>query len=269
MPPAGNFAVAPEGEGQPCLNCGAIPAGAYCQACGQRCREGRLTVAQIGRWFVNDLLDFDRGLLLTVREMTLRPGAMIRGYVAGQRRRYTNPFTYLVLCAGLSLLGWALISDAFLPQMKATIVNASRTMWALAPAQQARLVELQVGLIPYSTQLGLFLCLPFAALLRLFFRKSGYNFAEVFVFALFASGQHYLVSLVLTAALFPFSRSYNLYGWVTFSLYVLIYAQAARGFFKRGFGTFAKVFFAIGITFLAFSFAQLYALREYVRLTAG
>jgi uncharacterized protein DUF3667 len=268
MPPVGDPAIAVETSTEHCLDCGAETVGEYCQACGQRCGGRRLRVALLGQWMINDVFAFDRGLLLTIREMTLRPGQMIRCYVAGRRRRYTNPFTYLFLWGGLSLLVWALVGDAFLPQMKATIAEATRALAGYSPAQKARLTDLQIAMIPYTAQVGLVLCLPFAVVLRLSFRKVGYNFAEIFVFAVFSTGQHFLVYSVLTTALFPVSRSFHLNVILLMLLYLVIYTQAAFGFFKRSFGTFVKVFFAFAISFILYSFAQTYLLRAYVRLTS-
>jgi hypothetical protein len=192
---------------------------------------------------------------------------MIRRYVAGERKRYCNPLTYLFLCAALSLLVWTLVSDAFVPQMRASIAAQGRELVGLSPAQKERLLELQLGSVTYSAQIGLVLCLPLAAMLRLLFRKTGYNFAEVLVFTLFASGQVYLAYALLTLAVFPLSHSFLLNSALTLLLYAVIYCQAARGFFGRGFGTFVKVMVAFAVSLFVYQETQSHLLRAWVLLT--
>jgi hypothetical protein len=252
----------------PCLNCGAPRFGEYCHACGQRFHDGHLTLRVVWRWFAHDVLDFDGGLLRAMREMLIRPGAMIRSYVQGQRERYGNPFTYLFLSVALSLIIWTLLADPVAEQMKVMIAENAKSLTNFSAAQKARWIELQVGLVPYTAQIALAMCLLFVASLRLLFRKSGYNFAEIFVFGLFSTGQIFLVYSVLTLVLLLFTRSYWIHTGLTLAVYPLVYTHAALGFFGRRFGTVAKVLLALTVSFVAYSVLQSRLLRAYVLLTS-
>ena len=85
-----------------CANCGAIPAGDYCQGCGQRQGLERFTLASLLHEIPHAIFHVDRGLPATLRQLARRPGEAIRGYLDGQRTKYFNPLTLLVLMAGLS-----------------------------------------------------------------------------------------------------------------------------------------------------------------------
>jgi hypothetical protein len=85
-----------------CPNCGTLPAGDYCQACGQRQGHHRFTLISILHEIPHAIFHVDRGLPATLRELARHPGVAIRGYLDGQRTRYYNPLTLLVLMAGLS-----------------------------------------------------------------------------------------------------------------------------------------------------------------------
>jgi hypothetical protein len=87
-----------------CLNCGAAPAGRYCQSCGQSTRVARFTFRSLLREVPHATLHLDRGLFATCKALAWRPGATIRGYLDGQRVRFFNPLTLMVLTAGLSAL---------------------------------------------------------------------------------------------------------------------------------------------------------------------
>jgi hypothetical protein len=259
--PVGDAAAAP------CLNCGAPRFGEYCHACGQHFHDGRLTLRVVWRWFTHDVLDVDGGLLLAIKEMTLRPGEMIRRYVGGQRQRYGNPFTYLFLSVAVSLVVWTLLAGQIEEQMKVMITERANSLSEFSAIQKTRWIELQVGLIPYTAQIALAMCLMFVALLRLFFRRSGYNFAEIFVFGLYSTGQIFLVYSALTLVVLLFTRSYWTYTGLTLALYPLIYSHAALGFFGRRAGTIGKVLLALTLSFVAYSVLQSRLLRAYVLLT--
>jgi hypothetical protein len=85
-----------------CPNCDTLPAGDYCQACGQRQGHHRFTLISILHEIPHAIFHVDRGLPATLRELARHPGVAIRGYLDGQRTRYYNPLTLLVLMAGLS-----------------------------------------------------------------------------------------------------------------------------------------------------------------------
>jgi hypothetical protein len=241
--------------------------GEHCHACGQRFHDGRLTLRVVWGWFAHDVLDLDSGLLRAMREMTLRPGEMIRSYVAGQRQRYGNPFTYLFLAAALSLVIWTLLAGPVAEEMKATIIRTAHRMTRLSPDEQQRWIDLQIGLVPYSAQIGLAMCLAFVVLLRWFFRKSGYNFAEIFVFGLFSTGHVFFLSSIGTLVLLPFTTSYTIHTGLTLALYPIVYTHAALGFFGRRFATVVKVLVAFALSFVLYWSGQSAALRAYVHFT--
>lgn len=87
-----------------CLNCGTSPAGLYCQACGQRTGLPRFTFGRLLREVPHAIFHVDRGLFATIKALALRPGTTMRGYLDGQRVRFFNPLTMMVLAAGLSAL---------------------------------------------------------------------------------------------------------------------------------------------------------------------
>ncbi|WP_263786264.1 DUF3667 domain-containing protein [Salinibacter grassmerensis] len=83
---------------QTCANCGRTFIGKYCPGCGQRA-ESELSILHILGGFVRELVDTDRGLWRTFRDLTLRPGTAVRGYLAGSRRPFTSPGRYLLVGA--------------------------------------------------------------------------------------------------------------------------------------------------------------------------
>jgi Protein of unknown function (DUF3667) len=85
-----------------CRNCGSPTTGRYCSACGQRTEVEKLTLPHLLRELPHVVFHVDRGFFQTLRILFKSPGAAIIGYLDGQRIRYFNPLTLLVLLAGLS-----------------------------------------------------------------------------------------------------------------------------------------------------------------------
>lgn len=86
----------------------------YCNNCGAKVILKRIN-------FKNLLLEFfiinfgvDSRFFLTIRKMATSPEDVINEYLEGVRRRYLNPFTFLAIGAGLSLLIFNYFADDFI-----------------------------------------------------------------------------------------------------------------------------------------------------------
>lgn len=81
-----------------CLNCDAVLNGQYCGRCGQRARSRLISVWELLKDALGDLLDADSRLWQTLLQLAFRPGRLTCEYLRGRRARYMPPFrTYLVL----------------------------------------------------------------------------------------------------------------------------------------------------------------------------
>lgn len=85
-----------------CSNCGQVPSGPFCQACGQRAGLQPFTLRVLMRQVPLAVFDLERGAWHTLKGLLLRPGHVINGYLDGQRVRYSNPFTLLLLFVGIN-----------------------------------------------------------------------------------------------------------------------------------------------------------------------
>ena len=74
----------------------------HCPHCGQKANLQRLTLHNIFHEFFHAFTHFDKGILLLFRWLTVRPGKIAREYVDGKRKKYFNPFSFLVLMVGMA-----------------------------------------------------------------------------------------------------------------------------------------------------------------------
>lgn len=75
-----------------CLNCGAVLRGQYCGVCGQRAGSRLISLWELFRDGLGDLLDIDSRLWRTLGALLTRPGLLTAEYLQGRRARYMPPF---------------------------------------------------------------------------------------------------------------------------------------------------------------------------------
>ncbi len=84
-----------------CKNCGNQFEGKFCNVCGQKASTYRITWKEVWHHLPHAILHLNEEFLYTVKELTVRPGDMIREYLEGKRKPHFNPFLMLTLLAGL------------------------------------------------------------------------------------------------------------------------------------------------------------------------
>jgi hypothetical protein len=237
-----------------CLNCEAEAAGAYCPACGQATRVGRLG----GRDLVQPAIDFinaDRGWLRTAADLFRRPAALINGYLAGRRVGVTEPFKYTAVSIAIALFALWLVEPPPLGPTDEKSVAAAR--------------EFNEFLYRYGNAL-LLSTVPLMALgSRLFFPAARLTFVEHLVLNAYVFAQQNLVSLpfVVVGAWWP-----AWYGWsisVYYALCVAYFAWVLRGTVARSWwSALGGGFCVILLSYLAF-FVGAVAVMVVRRLAGG
>ena len=85
-----------------CKNCNNSFEGKYCNMCRQSADTWRITWRELTHHLPHAIFHVDRGLLHTVKGMTLRPGEVIRGYIDGKRVQHFNPLLFFILLGGIA-----------------------------------------------------------------------------------------------------------------------------------------------------------------------
>lgn len=249
-----------------CLDCGAPRLGAYCHGCGQHHPDDRLTLRSVWRDFAERFLKLERGLPATARLAVIDPGRLARDYVGGQRRRYVNPVSFLLIGSAIAVLLIPLYGS---PERVMTQATSESSVFGDADAQMdmgIRMVggdpselsaeqraeikaqsEAAVGeFIPvYLSTVGqlysvfsVILALAFAGLLKLFFsgRPRPDTFAETLVLGLFFAGTYTALAAVVASAIALLGGPVNVGMVATTTLTVAGAAWAAAGFYGRTWG---------------------------------
>lgn len=91
-------------ETRNCKTCDSAIVGDYCPTCGQKHREGRITMRFISVELFHIITNLERGLWHTILGLVRNPGQVIRDYLRGATAMYYQPFRFLLLTTGLSAL---------------------------------------------------------------------------------------------------------------------------------------------------------------------
>jgi hypothetical protein len=172
-----------------CPNCGTERQGPYCHDCGQRYLQARLSAAELGWIFADRFLDWEEGVWRTFLQMAVSPGVVIRHYLDGRRRTYLNPFSYLLFCVGLyAVARFVLIRIAGAASVPGI---GSWAEWGGALNN----AEDEFTLIAYGTVGAVTLL---AVAMRVMFDGRLLNAMEAVVAALYASGNVFLLSILVS-----------------------------------------------------------------------
>src|SRR5688572_15298735 len=180
-----------------CKNCSNEFEGKYCNNCGQRADLHRFTLKHALHDFIHTFTHVDSGLFFLMKELFLRPGIVAKEYIEGKRKKYFNPMQYLVLMVAI-----------------ATFLSANYTLMGpnnVNPETYSKLNEFTQMVLQFNQfiykyfNLILFIAVPVMALFSwLFYRGSGYNYAENVIMNVFLAAQRTLIFIMVTPFLFLF-----------------------------------------------------------------
>jgi hypothetical protein len=224
-PAAPHAATAPAGA---CPACGARLATDFCGNCGQEARE-RLTLGYVLRNVASTVFGLNRGLLHTFLSLSRSPGRVVADYVAGATVSYTNPVSYLLLCASIT----ALLFTSFggIEDFVRGFNEASSRAPVPTAADAMRRIAAHASII-------VALVVPVTALFSwVVFHRSARNYAEHLVFNAFVLAQAALIVTVLDVlsrpVVRPDSTAGEVLGLVIGVMGAGYYAWAACHFFQQ------------------------------------
>jgi Protein of unknown function (DUF3667) len=87
-----------------CKNCSYPTDNNYCPQCGQKTSVSRFSMKHLLEDFIHGFFHVDHGIFFTAKELAIRPGTMLRNYLTGQRIKYFNPFTFILIFGGISAM---------------------------------------------------------------------------------------------------------------------------------------------------------------------
>lgn len=180
-----------------CKNCGTAFEGKFCPNCSQKAATHRFTLAHFAHETTHAVTHTDKGVLLLIKEMFVRPGVVAREYVEGKRKKYFNPITFLLILMAVQVFAVKKtdIYGNFTRQMQKAYeamakANPDSVKGIQDFNQQLKKADKQASIATDNNKLLTVIFIPLlSALTWLFFKKSGFNYAENLVFNVLINAQ--------------------------------------------------------------------------------
>jgi len=165
-----------------CTNCNTEINSKFCPACGQP-----KSLKRIDRHYIvheiEHVLHFERGILYTIRELTINPGQNIRKYLSENRSRLVKPILFIIITS----LIYTILNHFFHIEDGYAKYHEAKGETPSAVGDIVKWVQDHYGYA--NIMMGIFIALW----LKLFFRKQHYNIYEIVIMLCFVMGMGMLI----------------------------------------------------------------------------
>lgn len=210
-----------------CLNCATPLTDRFCARCGQPATTHRLTMGHLLHEIPHSIWHVDKGIFHTLRELLLRPGSTLLGYLRGQRARHFAPLSLLLLVTGV---------ESFLA-IKLQINERASSLNSNASAELRAVQEHgSESMMHYLGWIYVAMSPLIGWLVRRTLRRARINLAEAMVVVLYVTAASNLLTLLLMP-LFYFVHTNTQYYWTTFFTSVLAFGYQGWAYGQLLLGT--------------------------------
>ncbi|BAO76367.1 DUF3667 domain-containing protein [Winogradskyella sp. PG-2] len=128
------------------------------------------------------ILNLDKGIFYTVKEILIRPGKSVQHFIKNDRNKIVKPITFIVFCSLIYTIAQQhLINNDFLDEFGSGYTNT-------LGLKNSALVSIFEWVKKNYGYTNILMSVFTALWVKLFFRKSNYNFYEILTFLLYVLG---------------------------------------------------------------------------------
>ena len=188
-----------------CKNCETLFEGNFCPNCSQKAGTHRFTVKHFLHEFLHAFTHTDKGIFFLIKQMMVRPGKVAFEYNAGKRKKYFNPFSFMLIAMALNVFltqktdfygAFINATEKFVKEIS-KLDTSKKTDTTDSTAQLEKARQQTPKMLENSKLLMAILYLPFLSLLTwIFFKNAGFNYAENLVLNTLIAGQTSLLFIV-------------------------------------------------------------------------
>ena len=181
-----------------CINCEKKVAENFCSNCGQRVGVKRITFREGWYDFWARIYGFDGMFPRTLRDLTIRPGAAARTFIAGNRVKYYGPVGYFFLMITLLYLVAAILEIPLTEFMRSSNKSTNFMPTPKEGSGIQKFSEVVIQFVSDNLKFVTFLYIPIQAFCArfIFFRKSNFNYLENTILPFYVQGHIYWLSIL-------------------------------------------------------------------------
>lgn len=246
-----------------CKNCKTVlnPNDNFCSECGAKVVRERITIKSI---FSNLLvaLGWDSNFFITFRFLLSKPQIILKEYIDGTRKKYTNPFTFFAISIAVSLFVFNQYSEQFVQMLtpettfqieKSDILSSNNSKDELYKSfGYENETEFQKATMQFQLKynnLLSFLLLPLYTLIAFLVFGKPFNYGEHLIINTYI--QSITTFLALLIFIFSIAFEINIFGKGIYIITILYYSYAYKKLYEFTFGRILlKLFKFFGILIL-------------------
>ncbi len=233
----------------------------FCKECGAKIIKERTTIKSLFSNLLN-ALGWDSNFFITLRFLLSKPQIIIKEYISGTRKKYTNPFTFFAISLAISLFVFNQYSEQFilmstttsiqqtnkLEKVSTSTTNNRKSLEILGYKNQA---EFQKGIAELQLKyynLISFLYLPLFTLIAFLVFRKPYNYGEHLVINTYFLGITTFFGVL--SFIFSLITKFNILFYATLFTFIY-YSYAYKKIYELSFGKILlKILKFIGILLL-------------------
>ena len=236
----------------------------YCNNCGAKVVKERITIKSLFSNFL-EALGWDSNFFTTIRYLISKPQIIIKEYINGTRKKYTNPFTFFAISLTISLFVFSHYSEQLFLMSSTTNLQQTNEIESVSPSRtnkqnnsvklfgsknKTEFLKNFINLQLKYYNLISFLSLPLLTLIAYFVFGKPYNYGEHLIINTYFQSITTFIGVVLF--IFALLTKINLFKYaegVTF----LYYSYAYKKIYELSFGKLLlKILKFFGILLLLF-----------------
>lgn len=126
---------------------------------------------------ISSILNFDKGIFYTVKELILRPGNTIRGFIHENRKKLVKPIFFIIICSLVYSIAQQYLS------FEAGYIQFNF---------ENREAPITLKMYKWFTQnygyMNILLAIPITLWIKILFKKYGYNYYEIYILLCYTMG---------------------------------------------------------------------------------
>ena len=168
-----------------CKNCNRVLTGDFCSSCGFPNTLKRIDKKYIAHE-ISSVINFDRGLFYTVKELFIRPGDTVREFILEDRKKLVKPILFLIICSIIYNISQQFFSFE-VGYLKFDIENPNDFV----------IGKMYNWLSDNYGYANILIAILITVWTKIFFKKQNYNYYEIYVLLCFVLGNSILFYTLL------------------------------------------------------------------------
>ncbi len=208
-----------------CKNCGNEFSGIFCNKCGQKYINERITVKYILTNTFVSIFNINKGFIYTAKMLFINPDTVINDYINGKTKDYANPIKYLLILTGLSsfLYIYFNVFDAQQDAIYGVVSDSSQNKLQFFIREKIK---------TYLNFISLIL-LPFMSLSSfVIYKRIKYYYAEHLIINSYFFAQITFLSLAFFPILLIYKDLITVYTYANFIFAIGYYSYLSKKLFK-------------------------------------